>query len=80
MKQCTSKLFEQTARLAEPGWCEIEYPQCWTADHLHHDGLKMKLIRGYFLRANWQISGEYPNHRQVIVMEPSSAVVREKAS
>jgi hypothetical protein len=61
-------------------YMRIECPQCWTAYHLHHDGLEMKLLRGYFLRANWQISGEYPNHRQVIVMEPSSAVVREKPS
>jgi hypothetical protein len=59
-------------------YMRIECPQCWTAYHLHHDGLEMKLLRGYFLRANWQISGEHPNHRQVIVMEPSSAVFREK--
>jgi hypothetical protein len=61
-------------------YMRIECPQCWTAYHLHHDGLEMKLLRGYFLQANWQISGEHPNHRHVIVMEPSSAVVREKAS
>src|SRR5690242_11701909 len=46
-------------------YIRIECPQCWTAYHLHHDGLEMELLRGYFLRANWQISGEHPNHRQV---------------
>ena len=37
-------------------YMRIECPQCWTAYHLHHDGLEMKLLRGYFLRANWQIA------------------------
>jgi len=34
-------------------YIRIECPQCWTAYHLHHDGLEMELLRGYFLRANW---------------------------
>jgi hypothetical protein len=42
--------------------------------------MEMKVLRGYFLRANWQISGEHPNHNPVIVFENSSAVTQEKAS
>ena len=61
-------------------YMKIECPQCWAAYHLYHDGMGMKLLRGYLLRANWQISGEHPNHSTVIVLEPSSAVAQEKAS
>ena len=41
-------------------YMRIECPQCWTAYRLHHDGLETKLLRGYFLQTNWQISGERP--------------------
>ena len=61
-------------------YMRIECPQCWTAYHLHHDGLEMKLLRGYCLRASWEISGEHPKHNLVIVFENSSAVAQEKAS
>ena len=61
-------------------YMRIECPQCWVAYHLYHDGLKMKLLRGYFLRANWEISSQHPKHNPVIVFETSSAVAQEKAS
>ena len=61
-------------------YMKLECPQCWAAYHLYHDGMEMKLLRGYSLRANWQISGEHPNHNPVIVFENSSAVTQEKAS
>lgn len=61
-------------------YMKIECPQCWVAYHLYHGGMEMKLLRGYLLRANWQISGEHPNHSPVIVLEPSSAVAQKKAS
>ena len=48
---------------------KIECPQCWVAYHLYHDGMEMKVLRGYFLRANWQISGEHPKHNPVVVLE-----------
>jgi hypothetical protein len=61
-------------------YMKIECPQCWAAYHLYHDGMEMKVLRGYFLRANWQISGEHPDHNPVIVLENSSTVTQEKAS
>lgn len=61
-------------------YMKIECPQCWVAYHLYHDGLKMKLLRGYFLRANWEISSQHPKHNPVIFFEISSAVAQEKAS
>ncbi len=60
-------------------YMKIECPQCWAASHLYHDGLEMKLLRGYFLPASWEISGEHPKHNPVIVLENSSAVAQEKA-
>ena len=59
---------------------KIECPQCWVAYHLYHDGMEIKVLRGCFLQANWQISGEHPDHSPVIVLEPPSAVPQEKAS
>jgi len=50
------------------------------AYHLYHDGLEMKLLKRYFLRASWEISGEHPKHNSVIVFGTSSAVTQEKAS
>jgi hypothetical protein len=61
-------------------YVRIECPQCWAAYYLYHDGMEVRLLRGYFLRASWQISGEHPNHNPVIVFENSSAVTQEKAS
>lgn len=58
----------------------IECPQCWVAYHLYHDGMEMKELRGYFLRANWEISGEHPDHSPVIVLDPASVVSQQKAS
>ncbi len=52
-------------------YMKIECPRCWVAYHLYHDGMEMKVPRGYFLRASWQISGEHPDHSPVIVFEPS---------
>jgi hypothetical protein len=63
-----------------PGLHEDRMPTVLAAYHLYHDRVEMKLLRGYFLRANWQISGEHPDHSPVIVLEPSSAVAQEKAS
>ena len=40
----------------------------------------MKLLRDYFLRASWQISGEHPDHSQVVVLETHAAVAEKKAS
>ncbi len=61
-------------------YMKIECPRCWVAYHLYHDGLEVKLLRGYFLRASWEISGEHPKHNPVIVFENSPAVAQEKAS
>ena len=61
-------------------YMKIEGPQCWVAYHLYHDGLQMKLLRRYFLRASWEISAEHPKHNPVIVFETSSAVAQERAS
>jgi hypothetical protein len=33
-------------------YMKIECPQCWVAYHLYHDGMEMKVLRGYFLRAS----------------------------
>jgi len=86
----TSQLVRQMATLyndAAPSrtglvqdYVRIECPQCWAAYYLYHDGMEVKLLRGYFLRAGWQISGEHPNHNPVMVFENSSAVTQEKAS
>jgi hypothetical protein len=61
-------------------YMKIECPQCWVAYHLYHDGMEMKVLRGYFLRASWQISGEHPDHSPVIVFEPSWVAAQDKAS
>ena len=61
-------------------YMKIECPQCWVAYHLYHDEMEMKVLRGYFLRASWQISGEHPNHSPVIVFEPSWVAAQDKAS
>src|SRR5258705_13850683 len=53
------------------GYMKIECPQCWVACHLYHDGMEMKVLRGYFLRASWQISDEHPDHSPAIDFEPS---------
>jgi hypothetical protein len=58
----------------------VECPQCWAAYHLYHDGMDVKLLRGYFLRASWQVSGEHPNHSPVIVLESSSVAAQDRAS
>ena len=61
-------------------YMKIECPQCWVAYHLYHDGLELKLLRGYFLRASWEISGEHPKHNPVIGLGTTSAGAQEKAS
>ena len=49
-------------------YMRIECPQCWTAYHLHHDELEMKLLKGIF-RSDWSAIWLY-NRRMASLWHP----------
>lgn len=58
----------------------IQCRQCTVTYCLCHDGVGLKQLRDYFLRASWQISGEHPNHSRIIELEAQSLARGKRAS